>query len=417
MPRVRAARFVRYAGGPDLTALVCPPYDVIDEAGRAALEANSPHNFVRLILPREEPGEEPVARYRRARALLDGWTTEGVLVQDDAPTLLAVEQEFIDPVSGARCVRRGVQALLALTPFEAGEVRPHERTLSGPKADRLALVEAVGAQLSPIFVLYPDPANEVLASIADVFSTPPDVVAEAAGATHRAWRIADPARIARVTDALAKRPGYIADGHHRYETALAYQRLQPAADAIPAFFCSLSDPGLIVLPTHRLLSGTGATFDGLRAKLSAFSQSPLPSAADVDALVDAVRAAGPGAFAMVAPDGRAVLLRWTRESLAGVLPTTPLGELDVTALHTAVFEKTLGLSPESQARQENLRYVKDARDAIRRTLVGEAELGFLLNATPSDQVRRVADAGEVMPQKSTFFFPKIIDGLGLVRFG
>lgn len=426
MPEIAPGRFVRYADGTRLTEVVSPPYDVIDEDARAALEQRSPHNYVRLILPREQPGEPAQARYRRARELLDQWLADGALVRDDRPSLLVVEQRFTDLVTGELRVRRGVQALLKLSEFSEGKVLPHERTLSGPKADRLELMKAVGAHLSPIFVLYPDPANEVVAALVQTFERPPDGEAEAAGATHRVWRVYDPALIAQVSALLADRVGFIADGHHRYETSLEFRRRAKAEgrttegtplDYIPAFLCGLSDPGLVVFPTHRLLHSTGLTVESLLPKLeSAFAVEPLPRL-DADALLERVRAAGDHAFAVLGANGDAALLRWKRDELSALgLPAGPLGELDVSALHSVVFEKLLGLSRESQERQENLRYVKDGHEAIRRTLAGEAELAFLLNATPTAQVRAVAEAGEVMPQKSTYFYPKIIDGLALQRF-
>lgn len=425
MPEIAPGRFVRYSDGTRLTDVVSPPYDVIDEEARAALEQRSPHNYVRLILPREQPGEPPQVRYARARELLEQWIEEGALVQDDRPSLLVVEQRFTDLVTGEQRVRRGVQALLKLSEFSEGKVLPHERTLSGPKADRLSLMKAVGAHLSPIFVLYPDPANEVLATLAEIFQRAPDGEAEAAGATHRMWRVYDQALVSRVSALLADKVGFIADGHHRYETALAFRREAKAAgtstentplDYIPAFLCGLSDPGLVVFPTHRLLHSTGLTVATLLPKLEgAFTVERLPRL-DADALLERVRAAGEHAFAVLGANGEAAVLRWQRDTLSSLgLPAGPVGELDVSALHSVVFERLLGLSRESQERQENLRYVKDGHEAIRRTLAGEAELAFLLNATPTAQVRAVAEAGEVMPQKSTYFYPKIIDGLALQR--
>lgn len=428
MPQIAPGHFVRYADGTQLTDVVSPPYDVIDEAGRTALEDKSPHNYVRLILPRDRPGEEePSRRYRRAREQLEGWMRDGVLVRDDEPSILVIEQRFVDLVTGQERVRRGVQALLKLSPFSEGKVLPHERTLSGPKADRLELMKAVGAHLSPIFVLYPDPANDVVARLSEVFARPADGEAQAAGATHRVWRVSDPELVAAVSEALRDRVGFIADGHHRYETALEFRRRAQEAgtrtegtplDYIPAFLCGLSDPGLVVFPTHRLMHSTGLTVATLLPKLEGtFTVERLPkvaSDAGADTLLEKVRAAGAQSFAVLGADGEMALLHWDRAKLEKLgLPTGPLGALDVTALHSIVFEKLLGLSRESQERQENLRYVKDSGEAVRRTLSGEAELAFLLNATPTAQVRAVAEAGEVMPQKSTYFYPKIIDGLAL----
>jgi uncharacterized protein (DUF1015 family) len=431
MPTIAPARFVRYADGTDLSAVVCPPYDVVDEAGRAVLEAKSPHNFVRLVLPREEPGDGPLDRYRRARARLDAWRAEGVLVQDAAPALLAVEHEFTDPVTGDVRRRRGLQALLALSPFSEGRILPHERTLSGPKADRLELMRAVGAHLSPIFVLFPDEKNEVLAPVAETFERPAAMRAVSGGAVHRAWRITEPATIARLQAALEGRTGYIADGHHRYETALRYRALAQEAGArtegtpldwIPAFLCGMSDPGLVILPTHRLVHSLAFDGESLRERAARFFRiEALDAALDSDAAVRAATArlagAGGRAFVVAWPGGRGEV--WTLRADAplaevAALPTVPaLRGLDVVLLHAVVMEHLLGMSRASQEKQEFLRYEKDAPRAVERVRSGEARLACLLHPTAMQQVRDVAEAGEVMPQKSTFFYPKIVDGLGL----
>lgn len=431
MPAIAPGRFVRYADGIDLTNVVSPPYDVIDEAGRAALEAADPHNYVRLILPRESPGDGPLDRYRRARALLDTWRRDGVLVEDERPSVMLVEQAFTDPVTGDVRRRRGVQALLKLSEFSEGQVRPHERTLSGPKADRLELMRAVGAHLSPIFVLYPDERNEVLAPHLGTFERPPDQRAESSGATHRAWRITDPAVIEALSRALAPRLGYIADGHHRYETALRFRALARAEgrrtegtplDYIPAFLCGMSDPGLVILPTHRLVHALAIDPVDLRRRAAPFfSVVPLGQRLETDAAIraatDRLQGTGGKAFVVVWPDASAEV--WTLrpdaplETVAGMPAEPALRQLDVVLLHAIVLEHLLGMSRASQERQEHLHYDKAATTTVRRVRSGEATAAFLLHPTAMSQVRDVSDAGEVMPQKSTFFYPKIIDGLGL----
>lgn len=431
MPEIAASRFVRYANESELSDLVCPPYDVIDEAGRAALEAKNPHNYVRLILPREQQGEEPTARYARARALLDQWIADGVLARDDKPSILAVEQEFTDPSTGERRRRRGIEALLKLSDFSEGIVLPHERTLSGPKADRLELLRTTAAHLSPIFVLFPDESNDVTTALANVFAGKPTQEAVLDGTTHRAWVVTDESLIRSVQSLLRDRKAFIADGHHRYETALNFRRLAKEEgrttegtplDYIPAFLCSMSDPGLVILPTHRLVHSLGANVDELVSKLGrwfdlrAIDGDPATDAGRNTAL-EALKSeaeAGRQSLLLVAPTGPARLLTLRKDaSLDGVdsLPQVDaVRVLDVALLHALVFEETLGMSRESQAKQENLRYSKDARQAIDAVRGGEVELAFIVNSTPMDQVRAVSEAGEVMPQKSTFFYPKIVDG-------
>lgn len=436
MPEIAPARFVRFVGPSDLTSVVSPPYDVIDEAGRTELEAKSPHNYVRLILPREQPGDGAVDRYRRARGLLDEWLATDVMAREEAPSVLAVEQRFQDLSTGEWRVRRGIQALLRLREFSEGVVLPHERTLSGPKADRLELMRAVGAHLSPIFVLYPDPENEVISAVSDVFDTPPDFEAQAAGATHRAWIVRDPQRLEALQSRLAPTQGYIADGHHRYETALRFRALAreegrqtegTPLDYIPAFLCGMSDPGLVIFPTHRLVHSMQIDLPSLLSRAERFFDvRPVTGAIDTDegraqALSQLAQAGAERGVAFLAlpSSGEAHVLALKPDAPLDEVPTLPslpaLRSLDVAVLHGLVFEHLLGMSRESQERQEHLRYVKDAREAVTRTRSGEAQVAFLLNPTSMQQVRDVAEAGEVMPQKSTYFYPKIVDGFGLVR--
>lgn len=433
MPEIAASRFLRYAGLRDLSPVVCPPYDVIDEAGRAKLEAKSPYNFVRLILPREQQGEPATARYGRARELLGAWRKEGVLAQDEAPAILAVEQEFTDPSTGQRRSRRGLQALLRLREFSEGVVLPHERTLSGPKADRLELLRATGAHLSPIFALYPDEQNEVTGALDAIYRSPPSHEAVLDGTTHRAWIVSEPAVIQRVQGLLRERKAFIADGHHRYETALNFRRLAreegrrvegTPLDYIPAFLCGMSDPGLVILPTHRLVHSLSVDVAGLREKLGRwFEETKVVEHIDEEdgrrAALEQLARAGQSAHALllVPTKGHARLLALKKDApLDEVrsLPENPaLRELDLVTLHAIVFEQVLGMSRASQEKQEHLRYSKDARQAITEVRSGGAELAFIVNPTKMDQVRRVSESGEVMPQKSTFFYPKIVDGFAV----
>jgi uncharacterized protein (DUF1015 family) len=434
MPEIAAARFVRYAGSADLTSRVCPPYDVIDDAGRQALEAKSPENYVRLILPQPRPGDGPLDRYVRARKTLDGWIASGVMARDREPSLFLLEQEFVDPTTGDRRVRRGIQAVVRLREFKEGVILPHERTLSGPKADRLELMKAVRAHLSPIFILYPDPANEVLGAAAAELQRPPTVTAEAAGATHRAWRVTDPAIIRAVTGRIAPLKGYIADGHHRYETALEFRARArqegrkvegTPLDYIPAFLCGMSDPGLVIFPTHRLVHSMEADLSLLARASPWFEIAELPGLTlDQDtglrsalASLAEVGRAGRIAFLVADTKGGAALITLRRDAPLQSVPSLPaapsLRSFDISILHAVIFEHLLGMSREAQERQLHLRYEKDARHAVARVRSGEARLAFLLNPTRMDKVREIAEAGEVMPQKSTYFYPKIIDGLAL----
>jgi uncharacterized protein (DUF1015 family) len=434
MPEIAPARFVRYTAT-DLSLLACPPYDIIDEAGRAALEELSPDNYVRLILPREQPGERAADRYVRARYLLDKWVVSGVMKRDSQPSVLLVEQRFEDPVTGDEHVRRGIQALIRLKEFSEGIILPHERTLSGPKADRLDLLRATRAHLSPVFILYPDERNEVLAPLAKTFDKPPSVVAEVGDVKHKVWRITDPNIIESLALRIIDKKGYIADGHHRYETALHYRDLavkegRPVADTpldyILAVLTSMSDPGLVIFPTHRVVHGIDVELDDLLAKartffdVSEWTGAPLETDAGrmaaINALADRGEVAGVS-FLVLDSTGKAAMMSLKKNAPLEQVPSLPfapsLRSLDVGILHSVLFEHLLGMSRLSQEKQLNLRYEKGAATAISRVRRGEAKLTFLLNATRMQQVRDVAEAGEVMPQKSTYFYPKLLDGLGL----
>lgn len=430
MPEIAAGRFLRHANRRELSDVVCPPYDVIDDAGRETLEARSPHNFVRLILPRDRAGDGPLERYRRSRELMDRWVAEGVLVRDEEPSLLVIDQAFTDPVTGARRIRRGLLALLRLSPPDEGRVLPHERTLSAPKEDRLQLLQTVGAHLSPIFALFPDEANAVLTAAGRGLRDEPDVTAELDGVTHELRRITDRRIIDEVRRLLEDRRAYIADGHHRYETALRHRELAraqglpiegTARDYVPAFLCSMSDPGLVVLPTHRVLHSLRFDVEELSAKLAPFAETERLDLRPEAEAVPELRArlaekaeAGLHSFVLAPRLGemRLVTIRPDADfESVSTLPSHPaLRALDLSLLHGLVFEHALGLSRQSQERQENLRYVKRMEDSLDQVARGDGECAFLLNPTPLEQLRAVAEAGEVMPQKSTFFFPKIIDG-------
>ncbi len=435
MAEIRPFRGLRYAT-PRLDPVLSPPYDVIDEAERDALEARDPHNVVRLELEKERPGDGGAeTRYSRSARWLEEWRAQGVLVRDPRPALYALEQRFT--VDGEPHVRRGFFARLRLHPFADGVVLPHERTLSAPKADRLALLEAVRANVSPIFGLFPDDDGAVTDALAGALGRAPDAEGRTAndGVEHRLFRLEGGGATARLEQLLAPKRITIADGHHRYETALAYaeRRLAEGAPAegahryVLAFLCATSDPGLRILPTHRLVFGLPSLDPGRFFTL-------LDEHFEVRELEEDVRKPAGRAWALrkLAEAGRdrhalLALSRGDRKArllvlkegldLAHVasLPKNPtLRALDVTLLHGLVLQGVLGLSPESQARKENLAYVKDAGEAIEAVLgEGGYPLGFLLNPTPMWQVRAVAEAGEVMPQKSTFFFPKIPTGLVL----
>lgn len=437
MADIAPLRVLRYA--PDaLPDLVAPPYDVIGPKERAALGARSPHNVVHLDLPEGE-GD---AKYAHAAALLDRWVDEGVLREDAAPNLLVYEQTFDPPpgvpsVPGTRITRRGFFALVRAEPYETRAVLPHERTLSGPKEDRYKLFVATRAALSPVFLLYTDTGGAVREALAT--ATPETTFRTDDGVDHRLARVEDPAALAAVRRALADTSLLIADGHHRYETSVSYaasvdrartEAGQPAPGPrashrfVLAYLADADDPGLVVFPTHRLVHSLDAfdreaflrkaedTFDVTRGRVD-----------DLAATVAALEAAGADrgpSFCAVFPDGATALM----SPRAGVdLAAHPalrdqpevLRGSDVVVLHALVLEALLGITREAQAAYSHLRYLKSAEAGVAAVRGGEGQVLFLTNATPVDTVRRACLAGEVMPQKSTFFHPKVPTGLAIHR--
>lgn len=432
MPEIAPFRALRYAPSAGaLGDLICPPYDVIGPLEREALVRKHPRNYVRIELPADEEGE---SRYARASRLLRAWVEEGALVKDAEPAIYAVSQGFT--VAGETRERRGFMALLRLHEPSEGVVLPHERTLSGPKADRMELMKATRANTSPIFGLFADEENAAWRALQlAIGGAAPEGEAETDHVRHRIWRVTDKKAIEAVKKVLAGKKVYIADGHHRYETALEYKKAIDAELGRPrprgghayimAFLCSMNDPGLVVLPTHRLVVGLPRFSPDLFLKLVdeyflVESAGELDSDEGLDAALQRLRREGQEGHAFLLVFGgsaRGWLLR-KRDTVdtthVHALPKNPtLRALDVSILHGLILEHMLGISPEAQARQENLRYVKDAREAVERAARGEARLAFLINPTPMWQVRAVAEAGEVMPQKSTFFYPKIPSGLAL----
>ena len=410
--------------GGGLASVVAPPYDVIDSAQRAALAAQSPHNVVKLILPEGE-GD---LKYGHAADLLSSWRNEGVLVRDDVPAFYRYDQTFTGPGGGAKITRRGFLGLVKIEPLDKGIVLPHERTLSGPKEDRLKLFRATKTNLSPGFMLYRDPARALDAALTQAsdlttFDTPD-------GIHHAVAKITSPDAIRTIVEGVAKSSLLIADGHHRYETALRYS--QEAAAAAPhavargehlyfmVFFANGDDPNLVVFPTHRHIHSLprfdfGELAEGAKAL---FDVKPLPGGASASVLTAALADAGKTAPSLVAcsGDGKATLFSLKKDADLAAHPIlgkrpAPLRRTDVALLHMGLLEPVLGITPEAQAAKTNIFYPQDAEAALRELRSGKGQALFLMNATPVAQVREVAEAGEVMPQKSTFFYPKVLTGL------
>jgi uncharacterized protein (DUF1015 family) len=408
---VRPIQPLRYdLGKVALADVVAPPYDVIDDGQRAELVGRSEHNVVELDLPRDPAGGDP---YEHAARLLREWTGEGVLVRDEEPAIWALEQDYSAP-DGSRLTRRGFLGRVRLAPYGEG-IRPHERTQPGPKEDRLRLTRATRHNLSPIFALHPGDAWRHLEPAVD--GQPWGEVRDGDGTSHRVWRVTDPAVHEAIASELEPGELLIADGHHRYETSLAYQRevgRGGQADFVLMALVSLEDPGLTVFPTHRLVSGPAADpaqqealVAGLR---DVFEAEEVPR----DQL-DPGAAEGVGVFGYVdAHSDRGLRLRLTDtsrvdEALAG--RSHAYRTLDAAILEELVLKGILGMSPDDIAAKRGIGYTPSVDEAMRKLEAGDYGAAFLLRPTPVDQVRAVAAAGETMPPKSTYFFPKLLTGM------
>jgi uncharacterized protein (DUF1015 family) len=409
-----------------LASVVAPPYDVIGPEEQAALAARDPHNVVQLILPEAE-GD---AKYARAAELLGQWRASGVLARDGEPAFYRYDQTFLPPGGGAAITRRGFLALVRLVPFSARIVLPHERTLSGPKEDRLKLFRATQTNLSPGFMLYRDARGDLDAPLetGDVlteFST-------ADGVHHVLAKVTERDAVRAIVQGIARSTLLIADGHHRYETALRYsQEVDVSHPGKPdraehhwfmTFLVNGDDPKLCVFPTHRHVHSLAHfSFDDLVGRAGdAFVVRTLAPNADAAAIVAELGAAGRTgpSVAACAPDGRVALLTLRSDIDLAAHPTLGqrpaiLRKADAAVLHAGILEHLLGITREAQAAKTNLWYPQEARAALAELRGGKGQVLFLMNATPVGDVRDVAEAGEVMPQKSTFFYPKVLTGLAI----
>jgi uncharacterized protein (DUF1015 family) len=420
----RGILYTTKAGAPE--KLLAPPYDVISDEERAKLAALDPHNCVRLILP-EGAGDE---KYQNAARDLNEWLRSGVLARDAEPALYRYHQTFT--AEGKTATRKGFICRIRLARFEERIVLPHERTLAGPKADRLKLKRAARAHLSQVFGLYSDPERASDKPFEAIEATAPAIAGRTSdGVEQKLWRLVDRAAQAEVVRLLAEQKIYIADGHHRYETMLALRdelRAESANNPRSSveygtiFLANMDDPGLLVFPTHRVVHGLPVfELESVLERAKQFFEVTQLQAADAAAVRAELEQRGKArpTFALAAGDGNVYYLSLLRDvNLDGVETLKGpevLRTLDVTLLHALVLEGILGIDRVAQESQTNLRYVKDTSAALAlakgASSSGGVQAVFLMNPTPVAHVKAVADAGEVMPQKSTFFYPKLASGL------
>jgi uncharacterized protein (DUF1015 family) len=402
-----------------LDRLVAPPYDVIPEERREVLAARHPNAIVRLDLPRPPAGGDP---YAWAARLLGEWVREGILVREARPAFYALEQRYRAPSGGER-TRRGLFARLRLEPLDSGSVIPHERTLERPRVDRHRLLAATRTHLSPVFLLHPDPGGRVSGLTRDWAARAPFLEArDDEGTLSRVVRLDGETEVASLLEGLRDQWALIADGHHRYESALAYRAERRAAGHddgrdILAVLCSLEDPGLAIFPIHRLVhSLPGFDPEAFLRRLEAFFRIEPADGLEVLRTRLAERRDRPGLFGVGLSGGaRLVLAEWIegrgldRPEMAEI--PGPLRRLDAILLHRLVLEGLLGITAEDQTRQTRLDYVKDEREWAARLREGRADAGFLMNPTRMEQVIEVSRAGLRLPQKSTYFYPKLLTGL------
>jgi uncharacterized protein (DUF1015 family) len=412
MADVRPLRALHYdlrKVGP-LGDLVSPPYDVIDAEQRARLAGQSPYNAVHVDLP-EATGDP----YAAAARTLGGWRQEGAVVRDERPALWALRQAYDAPGAGGRRERNGFLCRIRVEEYGAGRVRPHERTHPGPKEDRLNLTRATKANLSPIFALHSDPQQAAWSALApSIEGEPWGEATDPDGTEHRLWRVDDPGAIEAVQAALAGAELLIADGHHRYETARVYAEEVGGEGAhryLLVALVALEDPGLTVFPTHRLVRGLRP--DQHESLANAIRESFEVEETTREAIVP--RGDGPMRIGYIdAHFKRPFMLTLKDPAIADAVlagKPEPYRRLDTAVLEALLLKGPLEMSDDDISHLRGLGYARDDREALDMVDRGEYDAAFFMRATPVEEVREVAAAGESMPPKSTYFFPKLLTGM------
>ena len=414
----------------DVKQVVAPPYDIIDAAGQKVLHDRHPHNIIRLELGLDQPGDGPThSRYSRAASTLRDWLQSGALKRDAQPTLYYHTIEYTAPYAPSGSPTKTLKGFLAAVKLEmldSGHIYPHENTRSAAKTDRLNLLEACKTNFSPIWSLYSDPQGAVMSLLEGAIKGEPAPIdfRDDVGFRQQLWAVTDPAVLKHAVDALRSKPLFIADGHHRYETALNYQKLrrqqdaptgQQSYDAVLMLLTALEDPGLTVLPTHRVTTTVLPSYDHVQSLLgTTFDLQEFPFTAATEAttrarFIEAMRTTGrtvPVFGLALRGDSRYVTLS-LKPAHRPPAQASPRAKLDVSLLQQLVVAT---LCP-TQQEQEAILYTKDDHEALDWVAKGTGTGALLLNATKVSEVQAVATAGERMPHKSTYFFPKPLTGL------
>ena len=421
MATVKPFRGMRYntekAG--KLSELCCPPYDIISEKERLSYIAANEYNVIRLELPKD--GDDV---YHSAGDILDKWRAEGVLIHEDKPAVYIYEEEF-NAYNKRRSIK-GIIARVKIEEFSKGVILPHEFTLSKAKTDRFNLMKATNCNFSQIYALYMDEEHTTLKTIDRLSDRKPDQkFTDNDHVTHKLWIITDEKVIEKLVNDFADRKLYIADGHHRYETALNYRNYcrengiskeGDPQDYQMMYLVDMQHPGLVVFPTHRMVRDL-ESFDKdevLKGCEEHFDIKKFTSVGNINSELAKQYKQGKKAFGFYCGKGEWYLLVLKDiEVMAKVLPdlSEASQQLDVSVLHSLILEKTMGIDKENMANQINLTYTKFFEEAIMKVDKGEFQCSFILNPTRVTEIRDVAAAGEKMPQKSTYFYPKMITGM------
>lgn len=424
-----------------LEQVLTQPYDKITAAMQARYYGSGPHNLIRYELGRTEPGDDDRHNiYTRARQFLQELQNQGILAMEKAPAFYVYAQRFAAPGQDSALERTGFIGLCRLRDYSDEVVYRHEATMARPKADRLNLLRATKVHSGSIFMLYSDPEHAIDTMLASIKTNVPPIadLIDEFQVEHRLWKTSDRREVETLQAAMAEKKLLIADGHHRYETALAYRNERRAAgltelaeegrtgqmkiqtdagyEFVMATFVNMDDPGLVILPTHRVISRL-RDFNAERMFSEAaayFTIEPLPEGTDLETARAQLRAALPATTVLAAVAGGMTLLHANPAAMEKALPGLSPRQraLDVVQLHRLLLHKVLRISEDEMRDQQYLSYHRDAAEAIAMVQQG-ADAAFLLNSIRMGQMRDVAFAGEVLPQKSTDFYPKLLSGLTL----
>jgi uncharacterized protein (DUF1015 family) len=418
--------------------LTSPPYDVLTPAQREEYHQSHPHNFLNVdlgkVLPRDK---DPHSWHARSAKLLKQWIADGVLVKRDQPAFYLIDTDWTHPVSGRKQTRHGFMGLMRLeAPGRTGQIRPHEKTFSYHKQERLALMVKTKAQLSPVFGFFPDPDNTVLKTMYDFSRTDPDItITERSGLVHSVSYIQTPHMVGELVRLLADKTVYIADGHHRYETALNYSEKvkkslrqveeNSAINYLMIYLCPMSDPGLCILPTHRLLTHLDMSNEQILealAPLAEIKEYPFEPSGEkaarkqLSAKLAEDNKKGLSVFGLYLAGAKSCYMVKVREKIKQELvEENPQAKaatvLDVSILTQVIFYKGLGLSEEDMDNPNLITYISSTTEAIRAVMADSVRAGFLVNPTTVEEILNVTEEGLVMPRKATYFYPKVSSGL------